>query len=196
MREAGEAAGSEGVSEEDVPEREASSESVPEEAEEWSFSSPFASASDALSAAEPEPAPAADAAASASRSAISRLSAAGENRIVAPLSTSPPPNGPASALSAAGTAGAGAAGTCACGVSGAAGAAGASSAAGATGSAGAEAAGAGGAGAQLGSKPPGVADRSGEDRGAPIGGGGGARCEPAPPDESPAAFCVYQAGGV
>ena len=52
-----------------------------------------------------------------------------------------------------------------------------------------------GAGAQVGSKPP-PAGSPGTDTGAPLGGGGGARCDPAPPDESPDAFCVYQAGGV
>ncbi len=131
----------------------------------------------------------------ASRSAISRLSAAGENRIVAPLSTSPPPNAPVSALPAADAGGdPGAAG--ASGVPGAEAAAGRSGVAegpGVTGPVGG--AGDGGAGAQAGSNPPGVGGSSGEASGAPTGGGG-ARCEPAPPDESPAAFCVYQAGGV
>ncbi|MFW3462949.1 hypothetical protein ACN24K_21610 [Streptomyces microflavus] len=45
---------------------------------------------------EAEPASVPEAFAAASRSAISRWRAAGENRIVAPLSTSPPPNGPGS----------------------------------------------------------------------------------------------------
>ncbi|CAM5636065.1 hypothetical protein SBADM41S_03216 [Streptomyces badius] len=121
MSEAGEAEGSEDVPDEDAPDTEASSEPVPDEA----GASPSSVFSSVLSLC----APAADAAsASASRSAISLLSAAGENRIVAPLSTSPPPNGPASALSAAGATGVGAAGAGVCGVSGAAGAARASSA--------------------------------------------------------------------
>lgn len=51
------------------------------------------------------------------------------------------------------------------------------------------------AGAQLGSNPP-PADSPGTDTGAPLGGGGGARCDPAPPEESPDALWVYQAGGV
>ncbi len=53
---------------------------------------------------------------------------------------------------------------------------------------------AGVAGGQLGWKPP-PAGSPGTASGGPCGGGG-ARCAPAPPDESPDAFCVYQAGGV
>lgn len=53
--------------------------------------------------------------------------------------------------------------------------------------------GTGGAGDQFDSNPP---PEGSPGRGAPCGGGGGARCDPAPPDESPDAFCVYQAGGV
>ncbi|SCD43896.1 hypothetical protein GA0115235_10242 [Streptomyces sp. DpondAA-F4a] len=50
-------------------------------------------------------------------------------------------------------------------------------------------------GDQPGWKPP-PAGRPGTANGGPCGGGGGARGDPAPPDESPDAFCVYQAGGV
>ncbi len=89
--------------------------------------------------------------------------------MVAPLSTSPPPKGSGAPLAPAAPG---------------------------TGSpAAAPWAGAGGAGVQSGSKPlPGGSP--GTDTGEPLGGGGGARYVPAPPDESPGAFCVYQAGGV
>lgn len=131
---------------------------------------------------------AASASAAASRSAISCFSAAGENRIVAPLSRSPPPNGSAAPLPApvpSEPAEAEAGPAAPVSEDGTDGADGADGAAGT--------AGAGGAGDQFCSNPP---PAGSPGTGAPCGGGGGARCDPAPPDESPDALCVYQAGGV